>query len=98
MQNSIHHTPHLNTALSGPLQLLETKILSHQQDIEAWFQQQWQLSPAPVYGSVDLRNSGFKLAPVDMKLFPGGFNNLNQEFLCLSIAAAKCGEAGVFSR
>ena len=30
--------------------------------------------------SVDLRNSGFKLAPVDTNLFPGGFNNLNPGF------------------
>ena len=31
----------------------------------------------PFYASVDLRNAGFKLAPVDTNLFPGGFNNLN---------------------
>ena len=61
----------------GPLHLLEKKILDKQEEIEDWFALQWQLSPAPVYGSVDLRNSGFKLAPVDMNLFPAGFNNLN---------------------
>ena len=37
---------------------------------------------------MDLRNSGFKLAPVDMNLFPGGFNNLNQDFLPLCVQAA----------
>jgi glutamate--cysteine ligase len=37
---------------------------------------------------VDLRNSGFKLAPVDTNLFPGGFNNLNPEFLPLCVHAA----------
>jgi glutamate--cysteine ligase len=44
-----------------------------------------------MYGSVDLRNSGFKLAPVDMNLFPAGFNNiqLNPVFVTLSIEAAK---------
>jgi glutamate--cysteine ligase len=28
---------------------------------------------------VDLRNAGFKLAPVDTNLFPGGFNNLRRK-------------------
>lgn len=89
MQNNINHTPHLTTALTGPLHLLEKQFLLRQNDIEDWFQTQWQKSPAPVYGSVDLRNSGFKLAPVDMNLFPAGFNNLNKEFLSLLIEAAK---------
>lgn len=87
--NSLHHTPHLTTAMTGPLHLLEKQLLSQQNEIENWFQTQWQLNPAPVYGSVDLRNSGFKLAPVDMNLFPAGFNNLNPDFLSLSIEAAK---------
>ena len=41
----------------------------------------------PFYASVDLRNSGFKLAPVDTNLFPGGFNNLNPDFLPLCVQA-----------
>jgi len=82
-------TPHLTTSLTGPLQLLEEKFLEKEKDIEQWLQQQWELSPAPLYGSVDLRNAGFKLAPVDMNLFPAGFNNLNREFLPLAIDAAK---------
>lgn len=89
MQNTLYKTPHLVTALTGPLHLLEKQLLCNQNDIENWFNRQWQLYKAPVYGSVDLRNSGFKLAPVDMNLFPAGFNNLNKEFLPLSIEAAK---------
>ena len=42
----------------------------------------------PFYSSCDLRNSGFKLAPVDTNLFPGGFNNLNPAFLPLCVQAA----------
>src|SRR4029453_5538291 len=41
----------------------------------------------PFYASVDLRNAGFKLAPVDTNLFPGGFNNLNPSFLPLCVQA-----------
>ena len=37
---------------------------------------------------MDLRNSGFKLAPVNNNLFPGVFNNLNNEFLPLCVQAA----------
>lgn len=89
MQNNLHRTPHLTTALTGPLHLLEKQLLSRQNEIEEWFQEQWKLSAPPVYGSVDLRNAGFKLAPVDMNLFPAGFNNLNPEFFPLSVEAAK---------
>ena len=42
----------------------------------------------PFYSSVDLRNAGFKLAPVDTNLFPGGFNNLKPEILPLAVQAA----------
>jgi glutamate--cysteine ligase len=87
----LNNTPHLTTALTGPMQLLEKQLLSQEKQIENWFQTQWQRSPAPVYGSVDLRNAGFKLAPVDMNLFPAGFNNiaLNPDFVALSVDAAK---------
>ncbi|MDR3490647.1 MAG: glutamate--cysteine ligase [Gammaproteobacteria bacterium] len=90
MHNTIFKTPHLTTALTGPLQLLEKQILNQQNEIEEWLQAQWKKTPAPIYGSVDLRNAGFKLAPVDMNLFPGGFNNLqlNPIFMSLSSAAA----------
>lgn len=81
--------PHLATALTGPLLELETRILAAQPQIEHWFRQQWARHKAPFYGSVDLRNSGFKLAPVDMNLFPGGHNNLNPDFLPLAVQAAQ---------
>jgi glutamate--cysteine ligase len=80
--------PHLTTALSGPLLSLEKKMLEAMPKIEHWFRSQWLEYAAPFYASVDLRNSGFKLAPVDTNLFPGGFNNLNPEFLSLSVQAA----------
>jgi glutamate--cysteine ligase len=80
--------PHLTTALSGPLLSLEKSMLNDMPKIEHWFRSQWLEYAAPFYASVDLRNSGFKLAPVDTNLFPGGFNNLNKEFLSLSVQAA----------
>ena len=80
--------PHLTTALTGPLLALEARFLGAASDIERWLRGQWQEHTPPFYGSVDLRNSGFKLAPVDMNLFPGGFNNLNAAFLPLCVQAA----------
>jgi glutamate--cysteine ligase len=80
--------PHLTTALSGPLLSLEKNMLNAMPKIEHWFRTQWLEYAAPFYASVDLRNSGFKLAPVDTNLFPGGFNNLNPEFMTLSVQAA----------
>lgn len=84
-----YKTPHLTTASTAPLHLLEKQLLAQQHHIEAWFEAQWMQTPAPVYGSVDLRNAGFKLAPVDMNLFPAGFNNLNVDFLPLATDAAQ---------
>ena len=80
--------PHLTTALSGPLLALEKQILEAMPSIEHWFRTQWLKHDAPFYTSVDLRNSGFKLAPVDTNLFPGGFNNLNPDFMPLCVQAA----------
>ena len=77
--------PHLTTALSGPLGDLEARILKESVAIEHWFRGKWQEHTPPFYCSVDLRNSGFKLAPVDTNLFPGGFNNLNAEFWPLCV-------------
>lgn len=93
--NNLDKTPHLKTALTGPLHILEKHILNQKDEIEEWFQMQWRQTPAPVYGSVDLRNSGFKLAPVDMNLFPAGFNNLNPAFLPLSVEASRLAIHGV---
>ncbi len=80
--------PRLATAQTGPLLTLEKQILGAMPAIEHWFRGQWQEHAAPFYGSVDLRNAGFKLAPVDTNLFPGGFNNLNKDFLPLCVQAA----------
>ena len=80
--------PHLTTALTGPLKDLEARVLKAQPAIEHWFRSQWLEHAAPFYASVDLRNAGFKLAPVDTNLFPGGFNNLNRDFAPLGVQAA----------
>ncbi|HEX2796030.1 MAG TPA: glutamate--cysteine ligase, partial [Immundisolibacter sp.] len=85
--SALSTVPHLTTALTGPLLRLETQLLQAQVAIEAWFREQFRATPAPIYCSVDLRNAGFKLAPVDTNLFPAGFNNLGERFLPLCVQA-----------
>lgn len=80
--------PHLITALTGPINELEQRILDSMPAIERWFRLEWMEHTPPFYSSVDIRNAGFKLAPVDTNLFPGGWNNLTDEMLPLAVQAA----------
>ena len=80
--------PHLVTALTGPINELEQRILESMPAIERWFRLEWMEHTPPIYTSVDLRNAGFKLAPVDTNLYPGGWNNLTNEMLPLAVQAA----------
>ena len=58
--------PHLITALTGPINELEQRILDSMPAIERWFRLEWMEHTPPFYTSVDIRNAGFKLAPVDV--------------------------------
>ncbi|MFM7342632.1 MAG: glutamate--cysteine ligase, partial [Betaproteobacteria bacterium] len=49
---------------------------------------EWMEHTPPFYCAVDIRNAGFKLAPVDTNLFPSGWNNLTPEMLPLAVQAA----------
>ena len=80
--------PHLTTALTGPINELEQRILESMPAIERWFRLEWMEHTPPFYSSADLRNAGFKLAPVDTNLFPSTFNNLTPEMLPLAVQAA----------
>ena len=80
--------PHLVTALTGPINELEQRILESMPAIERWFRLEWMEHTPPFYCSVDIRNAGFKLAPVDTNLFPGGWHNLTPEMLPLAVQAA----------
>ena len=68
---------------------LHSEIIKNHMKIEAWFRNQWVKYPAPFYSSIDIRNSGYKIAPVDTNLFPAGFNNLDKDLEFLYISAAQ---------
>lgn len=81
--------PHLVTALTGPLSELEQRVLDSTPAIERWFRLEWMEHTPPFYTAVDVRNAGFKLAPVDTNLFPRAWHSLTQPMLPLAVQAAQ---------
>ena len=81
--------PHITTALKGPLPMVEGHLQDRQTMIESWFRARRRDHREPFYTSVDIRNAGYKMAPVDTNLFPAGFNNLNPSFDPLCIQAVQ---------
>ena len=80
--------PHLVTALTGPINELEQRVLDSMPAVERWFRLEWMEHTPPFYCAVDVRNAGFKLAPAETSLFPGGWNNLTPEMMPLAVQAA----------
>jgi glutamate--cysteine ligase len=80
--------PHLVTALNGPISELEQRVLDSMPAIERWFRLEWMEHTPPFYCSVNVRNAGFKLVPVDTNLFPDGWNNLTPAMLPLAVQSA----------
>ena len=87
--NKAAMVPHLITALTGPINELEQRVIDSMPATERWFRLEWMEHTPPFYTSVDIRNAGFKLAPVDTNLFPGGWNNLTEDMLPLAVQAAQ---------
>ena len=57
--------------------LLEDK----RKEITAWMKAKRAEVPIPIYGSVDVRDAGWKVGVVDANHFPAGFNNVAKEEL-----------------
>ena len=55
------------------------KLESKREEIKDWFSQKRVEHPMPIYGSVDIRDFGWKVGVVDANHFPAGFNNISQE-------------------
>ena len=56
-------------------QLIESK----RREITEWMDNKRSEVPIPIYGSVDVRDAGWKIAVVDANHFPAGFNNIASE-------------------
>ena len=55
---------------------LAQQIRKNRRKLFDWQLGHARLTPSPFYCSVDLRDSGHKIAPVDSNLYPAGFNNI----------------------
>ena len=68
------------------IDILWQKISAKQDLVESFFHNYFKTHKAVLHNSVDLRNSGFKIAPVDTNCFPAGFNNLSNSSQILAKA------------
>lgn len=57
--------------------------------ITAWMKKKRSEVPIPIYGSVDVRDAGWKIGVVDANHFPAGFNNVSKENLAAMAALFK---------
>jgi glutamate--cysteine ligase len=58
---------------------LADRFRAKEAEIREWYCARAKEAPPPIYSSVDLRDSGAKIVPVDSNLFPAGFNNVCPE-------------------
>lgn len=58
---------------------IAAKIRAKEKEIAEWYTARANEAMPPMYCSVDLRDSGYKIVPVDSNLYPAGFNNVCPE-------------------
>lgn len=58
---------------------LTQKLEENRELISEWMANKRSEVPIPIYGSVDIRDAGWKVAVVDANHFPAGFNNTSPE-------------------
>ena len=63
------------------LQDLNEVLEANRERIRAWMTKKRSEVPIPIYGSVDVRDAGWKVGVVDANHFPAGFNNVSEENL-----------------
>ena len=64
-----------------------TKIIHNHVMIETWFREYHSEFNPIITCSIDLRNSHYKISPIDTNLFPAGFNNLSEHSHDLAVQA-----------
>ncbi len=65
--------------ISKTKKMLADGIQNNRKALWDWQIAQATAAPPPFYCSIDLRDAGFKIVPVDSNLFPAGFNNICPE-------------------
>src|ERR1700704_5587202 len=67
--------------ISKTTKLLAERIQLNRRTLWEWHMEHARKAPPPFYCSIDLRDSGHKIVPVDSNLYPAGFNNICPEDL-----------------
>jgi glutamate--cysteine ligase len=80
--------PHLTTALTGPINELEARILDSMPAIERWFRLEWMEHTPPFYTRGGPAQRRLQAGAGGHQPVPGGFNNLTPEMLPLAVQAA----------
>lgn len=78
--------------------LLAERIQKNRKRLWDWHVEHARKAPPPFYCSVDLRDSGFKIAPVDSNLYPAGFNNICPDDIRAASPSARAQLEGIASR
>ncbi len=58
---------------------LTPMLEARREEISQWMRQKRSEVPIPIYGSVDVRDAGWKVGVVDANHFPAGFNNVAKD-------------------
>jgi glutamate--cysteine ligase len=77
---------------------LAQRIQKHRRALWDWQSSITRDFPPPFYCSVDLRDSGYKIVPVDSNLYPAGFNNICPDDLRTAPAVVRSQIAAMASR
>ncbi len=75
MQFDIANDSEMNKSVAA--KVFNALFESKKSQIFDWIDEKCKNAPPIPYNSMDIRNGGFKIAPVDVNFFPAGFNNLD---------------------
>jgi glutamate--cysteine ligase len=56
--------------------VIHDRLCKKKSQVDEWFASKAKGYQFPIYSSYDIRDSGFRVAPVDANIYPAGFNNL----------------------
>ncbi len=57
-------------------EIVHQKIIENIERIQTWFDEKSKNLALPIYTSLDIRDSGYKVSSIDANVFPAGFNNI----------------------
>jgi glutamate--cysteine ligase len=84
--------------ISKTKKMIATRIQKNRRALWDWHLAHARQAPPPFYCSIDLRDSGHKIVPVDSNLYPAGFNNICPEDLRAAPPVIRAQIDGTLSR